>query len=230
MNSKAKKRLTIVGGIVVIVAVILFVVLGSGGTAKALSVADAASGTYDGKKVQVSGQVVKDSYRTEGTEAVFSVTDGDGSSSELEVRYGGALPSSFGNGVTAICTGTVRGGTLAASTLVTASTMVTKCPSKYESAEGAVTADALTSNVSAYAGQEVKLAGYVTPGSIADVSADVRFNVNSQGGNVDVAFDGALPDGMGDGIAVVVTGKLSEDGSRFEASDVSVDASVANQE
>lgn len=223
MNSKAKKRLTIVGGIVVIVAVILFVVLGSGGTAKALSVADAASGTYDGKKVQVSGQVVKDSYRTEGTEAVFSVTDGDGSSSELEVRYGGALPSSFGNGVTAICTGTVRGGTLAASTLVT------KCPSKYESAEGAVTADALTSNVSAYAGQEVKLAGYVTPGSIADVSADVRFNVNSQGGNVDVTYDGALPDGMEDGTAVVVTGVLSEDGSTFAASDVSVDASVADQ-
>ena len=224
MNSKAKKRLTIVGGIVVIVAIVLFVVLGSGGAAKALTVTDAASGSYDGKKVQVSGQVVKDSYHTEGSEAVFAVTDGDGSDATLDVRYGGALPSSFGNGVTAICTGTVKDGTL------TASTMVTKCPSKYESAEGAVTADVLTSNVSAYAGQEVKLAGYVTSGSIADVNADVRFNVNSQGGNVDVAFDGALPDGMGDGIAVVVTGKLSEDGSRFEASDVSVDASVANQE
>lgn len=224
MNSKAKKRLTIVGGIVIVVAVLLFVVLGSGGAAKALSVADAASGTYDGKKVQISGQVVKDSYHTEGAEAVFDVVDADDASATLTVHYAGALPSSFGNGVTAICTGTVEGGSM------TASTLVTKCPSKYESAEGALTVEALLNNAQTYIGQEVKLAGYVSEGTLADVSAEVRFALNSQDSEINVAYDGALPDGMEEGTAVVVTGALSSDGTLFEATDVSVDASVAAQE
>lgn len=222
MNSQAKKRLTLVGLIVVVVALLLFVFLGSGGTAKALTVGDAASGQYEGKKVQVSGTVVDGSYTTQGTSAVFEITDEADTTQVLDVTYDGALPATFGNGVTAICTGTLTDGTLMATE------MVTKCPSKYESAEGALTVETLMNNPNAYIGTEVKLAGYVTEGSLADVSSAVRFNLNSQGASVDVAYADALPDGMEEGTAVVVTGALSQDGTVFEATDVAVDASVTS--
>lgn len=223
MNAKARRRLTLVGLIVVLVAVVLFVTLGSGGTAKALSVSDASSGAYDGKKVQVSGTVAQDSYTMEGATAVFSVVDDADASKTLAVRYDGTLPASFGNGVTAICTGVVSGGTL------TATTMVTKCPSKYESAEGALTVSTLLNNRGVYNGQDLKVAGYVTAGSLADVSSEVRFNLNSQGAGIDVEYDGGLPDEVKDGTAVVVSGRLSDDGDRFVATDVSVDASVQSE-
>ncbi len=223
MNKAAKKRLVIVGLVIAMVAVALFAVLGSGGAATALSVSEAVSGDYDGKKVQVSGAVVQDSYTSEGTSAVFEIVDDDDPSATLEVTYGGAMPATFGNGVTAICTGVVEDGGL------TCSELITKCPSKYESAEGSITVATLLSNAGAYTGTEVKLAGYVTAGTIAGIDADVRFTVNSQGSSVDVAYDGALPDGLEDGSAVVVTGVLAEGGELFEATDVALDSSVEAQ-
>ncbi len=219
MNKAAKKRLTLAGLVIVAVALVLFAVLGSGSAAAALSVEQAASGDYDGKKVQVSGAVVQDSYTNEGSVAVFKIAD-DGGAAQLTVRYSGAMPSTFGNGVTAICTGTLSGDTL------TCSELATKCPSKYESAEGAVTVSTLLASAGAYEGVEVKLAGYVTEGSIAGVDAAVRFTVNSQGSSVDVAFAGALPDGMEDGSAVVVSGSLAQGGALFEATDVALDSAV----
>ena len=185
--------------------------------------AQAASGDYEGKKVQVSGAVVNDSYRTEGSSAVFEIADDNDPGAVLTVAYTGAMPATFGNGVTAICTGVVQDGSVACNELVT------KCPSKYESAEGSVTAATLAANPGVYVGTEVKLAGYVTAGTIAGIDEPVRFVVNSQGSSLDIAYDGALPDGMEDGSAVVVTGTLAEGGKLFEAIDVAMDAGVAAQ-
>ena len=84
----------------------------------------------------------------------------------------------------------------------------------------------LLASAGAYEGVEVKLAGYVTEGSIAGVDAAVRFTVDSQGSSVDVAFAGALPDGMEDGSAVVVSGSLAQGGALFEATDVALDSAV----
>ena len=78
MNTQAKKRLTLVGLIVVVVALVLFVVLGSGGTAKALSVEQAASGEYEGQ--EGAGPRARSwtaRTRTQGTSAVFAVADED---------------------------------------------------------------------------------------------------------------------------------------------------------
>lgn len=223
MNKAAKKRLVIVGLVIVVVAVVLFAVLGSGSTATALTVSQAVSGDYEGKKVQVSGAVVQDSYTSEGSTAVFQIVDDSDSSVTLTVSYEGAMPATFGNGVTAICTGVIENGAMVCSELIT------KCPSKYESAEGSVTVSTLLSDAAAYAGTEIKLAGYVTAGTIADIDADVRFTVNSQGSSIDVAYDGALPDGFEDGSAVVVTGTLTEDGTLFEATDVALDSAIESQ-
>ncbi len=224
MNKAAKKRLMIVGLVIVAVAAVLFAVVGSGGAATSLSVAQAASGDYEGKKLQVSVAVVNDSYTTEGTSAVFKIADDNDPNAMLTVTYTGAMPATFGNGVTAICTGVVQDGS------VTCNELVTKCPSKYESAEGSVTAATLAANPGVYAGTQVKLAGYVTAGTIAGIDAPVRFEVNSQGSSLDIVYDGALPEGMEDGSAVVVTGTLNEDGKTFEALDVAMDAGVSAQE
>ncbi|MEE8715543.1 MAG: cytochrome c maturation protein CcmE [Coriobacteriales bacterium] len=222
MNSSAKRRLTIVGLVIVVVAILLFVFLGSGSNAKAISVTDAASGSYDGRKVQVSGAIADDSYTTQGSETTFTICDEGDPDTTLTVKYDGALPATFGNGVTAICTGTVSGGEL------DASEMVTKCPSKYESAEGSLTVGLMLQNASTYKGTQIKVAGYVTEGTLADATADVRFVLNSQGSSVDVVYDGALPDGIADGSAVVVTGTLSDDASQFVATDVALDSSISS--
>jgi len=144
-------------------------------------------------------------------------------SATLRVVYDGAMPATFGNGVTAICTGVIEGD------LITCAELVTKCPSKYESAEGAVTASMIATNPGAYVGAEVKLAGYVTAGTIAGVDADVRFVVNSQGSSLNIAYDGALPEGMEDGSAVVITGSLAEGAEVFNATDVALDSAVSAQ-
>ena len=67
MNKAAKKRLIVVGLVIVAVAIALFAVLGGGAAAATLTVEQTVSGDYEGKKIQVSGPVVKDSYTTEGT-------------------------------------------------------------------------------------------------------------------------------------------------------------------
>ena len=220
MNKAAKKRLVVSCLIIVIVAALLIAAFGSGGVSTSISVAQATSGDYEGKKVQVSGAVVQDSYENEGTSMKFQITDDDGKGAVLDVTYKGTMPATFGNGVTAICTGTVSEGRLSCTELVT------KCPSKYESAEGAATVAMVLSNAGSYVGAQIKLAGYVTAGTIADVDAPVRFVVNSQGSSLDVTYAGALPEGMEDGSAVVVTGALQEDGRTFAATDVALDSAL----
>ena len=118
MNKAAKKRLIVVGLVIVAVAIALFAVLGGGAAATTLTVEQAVSGDYEGKKIQVSGPVVKDSYTTEGTNCIFKIAGSEESSTaELEVIYGKGMPSSFGTGVTAICTGTLQDGTRLCSAL-----------------------------------------------------------------------------------------------------------------
>ena len=59
-------------------------------------------------------------------EISFSITDGD---RELPVRYAGLVPDTFENGAEVIVEGIFRG-----EPVFNASTMLAKCPSKYEAA------------------------------------------------------------------------------------------------
>ena len=65
MNTKTKRRLVVVTGVIVVVLAIVLAVVGSGGAAKTVSVADALSGSYDSDRIQVSGNVVDNSFATE---------------------------------------------------------------------------------------------------------------------------------------------------------------------
>ena len=168
MNTKTKRRLVVVTGIIVIVLVVVLAVVGGSSSAKSVTIADMANGQYADQKVQVSGNVVENSFSTEDNVLTFDMYDPSGDQTQyLRVKYEGGVAATFGNDVTAICTGKVG-----ADGVLHATELVTKCPSKYESAEGSITVATLLSNAGAYMGTEVKLAGYVTAGTIAGIDAD----------------------------------------------------------
>lgn len=223
MNKSAKRRLVVVGGIVVIAMLVIVAIAGSGGSASSLSIADVLGGNYDGKKVQVSGAVVADSLTSEGSVAVFKIApegvDAADSEQALTVQYDGALPATFGTGVVAICTGVVDGKTLEASE------MVTKCPSKYESAEGSLTVKGLLDQQDSMMFKDTKVCGYVT-GEISDAQADFRFTIESQGETLKVVYDGGLDEAITDGTAVVISGHLDSDGVFVATEQPSIDSSI----
>ena len=222
MNTKTKRRLVVVTGVIVVVLAIVLAVVGSGGAAKTVTVADALSGAHDSDRVQVSGNVVDNSFATKDNVLTFEICDPEGDESQtLRVSYDGAASSTFGNGVTAICTGkliSADGGVE-----LVASELVTKCPSKYESATDALSVSRLLEYGDDIVDTTVKLAGGVGEGTLtAAGSGEPRFVVaDSQDATlqVPVEFDGALPDAIVDGTSVVITGSLSGSGS-FVATDV----------
>ena len=223
MNKSAKRRLVVVGGIVVIAMLVIVAIAGSGGSASSLSIADVLGGNYNGKKVQVSGAVVADSLTSEGSTAVFKIApegvDAADSEQALTVQYNGALPATFGTGVGAICTGTVDGKTLEASE------MVTKCPSKYESAEGSLTVKGLLDQQDSMMFKDTKVCGYVK-GEINDAQADFRFTIESQGETLKVVYDGGLDEAITDGTALVISGHLDSDGVFVATEQPSIDSSI----
>lgn len=236
MNTRTKKRLIVVSGIIVIVLIIVLAIVGGGAAAKTTSVAEAVEDSAVGQKVQVSGNVVADSFYTDGNVLVFKIYDPEGSpTTQLEVRYDGAASSTFGNEVTAICTGKIgEDGVLSCTELVT------KCPSKYENAESALTVSRLLEYGDDVVGKVVKVAGVVGEGSLKAAGQGERFTlVDSQGdvasgasgidsapsvepARIAVVFDGALSDEIVEGSSVVLTGSIGQDG-RFAATDVALE-------
>lgn len=94
-----------VTGIIVIVLVVILAVVGGSGAAKSATVADAVAGKYADQKIQVTGNVVENSFATNDNVLTFAIYDKDGNPAEqLNVRYEGGVSATFGNDVTAICT------------------------------------------------------------------------------------------------------------------------------
>ncbi len=139
MNKKMKRRMTAVTGVIVIVLIVVLAVVGSATAATSITVLQATTGDYTDERVQVSGNVVEDSFEITENVLTFEIYDPDGDESvHLSVSYEGGVAATFGNDVTAICTGTIgEDGVLHASELVT------KCPSKYENATGSLSVSSL---------------------------------------------------------------------------------------
>ena len=183
-----------------------------------MSVAEAAENPQAGQKVQVTGNVVPDSYSTSGNVLTFGIYDPESpEGSRLNVRYEGAAASTFGNDVTAICTGRMgEDGTLACTELVT------KCPSKYENADSALTVARLLEYGDSITGKVVKVSGAVEAGTLKAAGQGERFAiVGDDGSRVAVAYDGALPDEVAEGTTIVLTGAVDASGT-FEATDVAI--------
>lgn len=222
MNTKTKRRMAVVTGLIVIVLVVVLAVVGSSGSAKTVTLAEALEGDYAGsdKTIQVTGNVVENSFSTEGNVLTFNIYDPDGDSSKtLRVTYDGGVSATFGNDVVAICTGKVQSdGTLRASQLVT------KCPSKYENASDALTVSKLLGYGDKVENKPVKVAGSLCAGTLEPAGSEVRFSLEDASAtqSIPVHFDGALSEEVKDGASLVLTGSLGSDGV-FAATDVALE-------
>ena len=220
MNAKMKKRMIAVSGVIIIVLILVLAFVGGNTAATTMSIAEAAENPQAGQKVQVSGNVVQDSFSTSNDVLTFKIYDPEGDpATQLEVRYDGAASSTFGNDVTAICTGTINdAGVLECSELVT------KCPSKYENADSALTVEQLLGYGESVYGKVVKVAGSVGAGSLKAAGQGDRFILvdTEAGDSVPVVFEGALSDEVAEGSTVVLTGSLGDDG-KFAATDVALE-------
>lgn len=220
MNTKTKRRMGMVTGIIVIVLIVILAVVGGASSAKAVTVADAVTSDFADQKIQVTGNVVENSFETNGNVLTFSIYDPDGDpSQELRVRYNGGVSATFGNDVTAICTGKIgEDGVLHASELVT------KCPSKYENASEALTITRLLEYGEEVVGKPVKVAGEVKAGTLATAGSGERLVLvdPESKDELSVLYDGAIPEDVGDGTSLVLTGSLNDQG-KFAATDLALE-------
>lgn len=219
MNTKMRRRLIAVSGVIIIVLIVILAVVGGNTAAKTVSVAEAADGNYTGQKVQVSGKVVPKSYVTEGNNLSFEIYDPDDTSAVISVDYQGSASSTFGNDVTAICTGYMQEGDV-----LQCSELVTKCPSKYESSTDALTVERLLGYGSDMIGTTVKVSGAVANDTLSPAGSDNRFVLldPDSGDEIAVLYDGALSDDIQDGSTVVLTGSLDSD-QHFVATNVALE-------
>jgi cytochrome c-type biogenesis protein CcmE len=242
-----------VTGVIVIVVAVVLAIVASSTAARTINVAEAVSGSFNGVKVQVTGKVVDNSYSLDGNVLSFSIyedtDDADGTNSagstdgtdgtdaaapatrQLKVRYDRGVSATFGNQVTAICTGIIgQDGVLVCTELVT------KCPSKYENSTDALSVSQLLSYGEQIIGKPVKVTGTIQAGTLKSaaegqdrfvvIGADSAAGAGVAGSTGDpielpVAYSGALSDEVRDGSEVVLTGALDNKG-RFEATDVAL--------
>ncbi|MDR2587622.1 MAG: cytochrome c maturation protein CcmE [Coriobacteriales bacterium] len=234
MNKRLKRRLVVVTGVVVIVVLAILAVV-NGTTSKTVTVEQAASGAYNGTKVQVTGKVVDNSYAIDGNTLSFSIYD-DGAQAaastdaqgvqgaqpagrpQLKVIYDKGVSATFGNQVEAICTGVINDdGVLVCTELVT------KCPSKYENSTDSLSVSQLWSYGESIIDKPVRISGALQAGTLKPVGQEDRFVLAGQDGgqNLPVVYEGALSDEVRDGAELVVTGALNSSG-RFVATDVAL--------
>ena len=220
MNAKTKRRMAAVTGVIVIVLIVVLAVVGGNSAAKTVSVAEAVEFEGDGK-IQVTGNVVENSFAIEDGVLTFKIYDAQAdpaSENTLDVRYDGGVSATFGNDVTAICTGKKN-----AEGVLNCSELVTKCPSKYESGVDALTIAGLFGYGDNVVDKPVKVVGAVKPGTLSGVDAAERFSLvdEESGDELHVKYAGALSEDMGEGSTVVLTGSLGSDGA-FVATDVAL--------
>ena len=225
MNKSAKQRL--VG-----VTILIFVAVGalilfsdfSGGTATKTSVAQALTDDeLVGSQVEVSGEVVAGSWISGADPFVFEIEDGDDpDSGRLRIVWSEVVPGSFGDGTTATVTGVLEDDRT-----IHAKYLVTKCPSKYESATGAMTVNDTLARADELSGSStLKVTGFVVDGSIGAPGATPRFRISDSLDNgdnaLDVVWGGGLSDEFAEGVKVIITGSL-EEGNVFQCTEVALD-------
>ncbi len=229
MNKRARARL--IGVTAIVLLAIVAIIVGAGGKQGAYykTVSDVSSDqSLVGKRVRVGGEVVAGSWDKKSNPMRFAIRE-EGSKSDtgptIKVVYNGTVPSTFGDGVVAIVT-----GDLASDGTLQSDDMITKCPSKYQSATGALSVADLLNGGSDLTGKSVKVTGKVT-GEISPPGGDVRFVIASaQDGDktVKVFYDGALPQGMATGSQVVLGGSLDKNGT-FDAVSVAISKDTKSQ-
>jgi cytochrome c-type biogenesis protein CcmE len=267
VNLRLKRRLVVVTGVIIIAILSILAVVASTTASKTVTVAQAASGEFNGSRVQVTGKVVDNSYTLEGNVLSFSIyedadrpdgaddfayasdnasgsdvgasgagttgttgaTGATGASDtgrpQLKVTYDRGVAATFGNQVTAICTGTIN-----ASGVLVCTELVTKCPSKYESSTDSLSVSQLLAYGEQIIGKPVRVTGAIQEGTLTSaVERKERFVLVDGGSGtaqssrepLPVLYSGALSDELQDGSELVLTGSLNSSG-QFEATVVAL--------
>ena len=213
MNKRARMRLIGVTAIIVIAIVAALYGLQPRVAAYETVAQIAKDGLKPGSRVQVGGAVVAGSWNKQSNPMIFTIRDENdtaGTGPTIKVTYQGAAPNTFGDGVVAIVTGAIE-----SKSDVKADTMITKCPSKYQSAVGAIPVAELSAGQSLVGKKGLQTTGYVKPGSLGPASAAQRFvlaeKADGSGKSVAIKYSGALPETVKDGVQVVVSGTLESD-------------------
>jgi cytochrome c-type biogenesis protein CcmE len=200
----------VTGLIVVIIGGIIFYTTreGAGAGAMYATISEVlADESLVGEKVKVSGAVVAGSWDQGTRPMVFDIVDpAVGGEPYLEIVYDGTVPTAFGDG-----TGVIVTGELTEDLTIEADQMITQCPSKYESAEGALSVDALLESGDSVVGKPVKVSGVVADDSLG-MDGFVLESDSDSGMTVEVLFDEALPENVNEGSSVVLGGSLDDQG------------------
>ena len=129
-KSPNKKLKFIIGGVIILVAVIFLVAQSISSTgAYYMTVADLNTQASDlmGKKIRVSGAVVQESEDWDASELMLKFLMTDETGEEVLVSFHGSRPSNFSRATEAIVEGELMpDGTFRADNLLL------KCPSRYE--------------------------------------------------------------------------------------------------
>jgi cytochrome c-type biogenesis protein CcmE len=220
LNTKTKRRLVVVSGVIIVVVILALAFIGGRSAAKTVSVAEAVEQDYTDQKIQVSGNVVSNSFETKEDILYFSIYDPEGDpTKQLNVMFDGGVTATFGNEVTAICTGRVD-----SDGVLHASELVTKCPSKYENATNALEIGRLLEYGEEVYDKPVKVTGLVKTETLKPAGQGERFVlIDTEGTNeIPVEFEEALSEEITDGSSLVITGSLTSD-QRFIATEVALE-------
>ena len=229
MNKRARNRL--IGVTVIILIAIGAIIFGSasmGGSSKNTTVAIAVTdASLIGKYIQVAGTVVAGSWDKRTNPMKFTIADeaAGANAPTIKVVYNGTVPTTFGDGTPTIVTGKLASGTIDATTLIT------KCPSKYSSATGALPVADLLAKKATVTGQPSEVTGYVVAGSVRAAGEPVRFVISStptagpEPQVLSIHFEAGLPQGITDGAKVVIGGSLGADGT-YTATSVALDSAT----
>jgi len=222
VNKRARNRLIGITAIILIVVVAILLGAGSKDGAYSRTVKEVSGNTdLAGERIRVSGEVVQGSWDRKNNPMRFVIRDekAEEGAPTIKVEYTGGVPSTFGDGVVAVVTGELSSD----ATLIITDDMITKCPSKYQSATQAITVAGLLGAGESVIGKPTVVTGYIVPGSIGPITGPYRFKISDQGGTdeIPVFWEGALPEGMNDGMQVVIGGDLGADGV-YSATEVSL--------
>ncbi len=203
MNSRARNRLI---GVTVIILGLAAAVFFAAGPSTYSSTVQAAVGDPSllGKRIKVKGPVVVGSWDKTTNPMRFKLgAEGKTGGPELSVIYSGSAPSTFGDGVVAIVTGTIEKGAV-----MKADDMTTVCPANYSSESAYTVADLLKRTTEV---PFIRVYGYLKPKSlVAAGQATDRFVLTSTasgGKELRVRWDKVMPAGSADGAQMVISGR-----------------------
>lgn len=216
MNKRARNRLIVGGVIIAIIAGAGFMLaMGDNQEIKGVEALLTEGDAAVGQRMKVTGLVVGESWDGKANPMRFAVRDDDSNADTtqlLKVEYKGVVPGGFGDKTKATLT-----GELDEDGVFVATDMLTVCPNKYQTKK-VMTVDELLAG-EAIVDVTMVLAGYptgpVTGGLVTLASRE------DGGGEVDVTVSGTVPEGIGKGAYVEVTGEMLEDGT-FRATKIVV--------